>query len=151
MTNDSLSIAIYILIAVTILLSVFVIRLEMRIRRMLRGNKIEDIEESLMSIIKDIETLDGSRKITENEIEKIKKELKKRIKTAETIRFNPFSDVGGKQSFATALLDEEGSGVVISSLYSREKTSVFGKPVKNYGSEYELTEEEKEAIQKIHG
>ncbi len=132
--------------ATNILLVIFMARLEMRVRKMLRGNKLNNIEETIISSLKDIKILDDSQKSNEKEIEKIKKELKNKLNTTETIRFNPFGDVGGKQSFATAFLDDNGNGTVISSLYSREKVSVFGKPVKKYNSEYELTIEEKEAI-----
>ena len=62
--------------------------------------------------------------------------------------FNPFPDQGSNQSFAIGMLDEEGNGLVISSLYSRERISVFAKPVKNGKSEYELSTEEKEALEK---
>jgi hypothetical protein len=76
------------------------------------------------------------------------RKLKKSIRGFETIRFNPFKDQGGNQSFAIAFLNDEGDGVVISSLYSRDRTSVFAKPIKKMASEFELTEEEKEALNK---
>ena len=65
-----------------------------------------------------------------------------------TVRFNPFkgTGAGGNQSFATALLNENGDGVVLSSLYSRERVSVYAKPVQKFSSEYELSGEEKQAI-----
>ncbi|MFW6109849.1 MAG: DUF4446 family protein [Patescibacteria group bacterium] len=65
------------------------------------------------------------------------------------VRFNPFEDTGGDQSFAIALLDEHGSGVVISSLHGREMTRMYGKPVRE-GEEsgYEFSEEEQEAVRK---
>ena len=46
------------------------------------------------------------------------------------------------------MLNEEGDGVVFSSLYSRDRMSIFAKPVKNNNSEYELTSEEKQALEK---
>ena len=46
------------------------------------------------------------------------------------------------------MLNEEGDGVVLSSLYSRERMSIFAKPIKNGKSEYELTEEEKKLLEK---
>lgn len=122
------------------------IRLELRIKRILRGDKVKDIENSLLDTFENIEELNLSKEQVEKEISQIKKELGLKIKTAKTVRFNPFNDVGGKQSFATALLDSEGNGVVVSSLYSREKVSTFGKPILNWSSEYELTEEERNAI-----
>jgi hypothetical protein len=62
------------------------------------------------------------------------------------VRFNPFEDTGGDQSFAIALVDKQGDGVVISSLHGRKETRVYAKPLKKRGSDYSLTEEEKEAI-----
>ena len=63
------------------------------------------------------------------------------------IRFNPFKDIGGDQSFSLALLDGKKSGVVISSLHTREGARLYVKPVSRGNSEkYPLTEEEKQAI-----
>ena len=58
------------------------------------------------------------------------------------LRFNPFRDAGGDQSFAVALTDQDGNGVVISSLHSRDVTRVYGKPLAAWESPYPLTEEE---------
>ena len=74
--------------------------------------------------------------------------LQKSIRGLETVRFNPFSDQGSNQSFAIGMLNEKGDGVVLSSLYSRERMSVFAKPIKGGKSEYELTAEEKEVLKK---
>ncbi|MCX6747604.1 MAG: DUF4446 family protein, partial [Candidatus Nomurabacteria bacterium] len=73
---------------------------------------------------------------------------KKSISGLETLRFNPFPDQGSNQSFAISMLNEEKDGVVISSLYSRERMSVFAKPIKKGKSEYELSDEEKEVLDK---
>jgi hypothetical protein len=80
----------------------------------------------------------------------VDKKLKKTISGLETVRFNPFKGTGsgGNQSFATAFLNREGNGVIVSSLYSRDHVSIFSKPIKNMTSEYELTTEEKSALQK---
>ena len=63
------------------------------------------------------------------------------------IRFNPFSEVGGDQSFSVALLNDNNDGVVITSLYTREGNRVYGKSIKNSQSEYQLSEEETKAIE----
>ena len=62
--------------------------------------------------------------------------------------YNPFSDTGGDQSFAIALLDSLGNGVVLSSLHSRTDTRVFAKAVQNGRSKYQLSDEEQDAIKK---
>ena len=64
------------------------------------------------------------------------------------LRFNPFRDAGGDQSFALALADQEGNGFVMSSLHSRDVTRVYGKPLVGWESIYPLTDEEKQAIEK---
>ena len=64
------------------------------------------------------------------------------------VRFNPFKEVGGNQSFSIALLDAEDNGFVITNLYSREGNRSFGKPIKNGLSEYSLSKEEEEAIER---
>jgi hypothetical protein len=64
------------------------------------------------------------------------------------LRFNPFRDAGGDQSFALAVADQDGNGVVISSLHSRDVTRVYGKPLAGWESPYPLTEEEQQAIRK---
>jgi len=64
------------------------------------------------------------------------------------VRFNPFGDVGGDQSFSVALLNFENSGIVITSLYSREGNKVYSKPILGGISKHHLAEEEKEAIEK---
>jgi hypothetical protein len=62
------------------------------------------------------------------------------------VRFNPFDDTGGNQSFALALLDEAGDGVVMSSLHSRTGTRVYAKAVAGGTSEAALSDEEAEAL-----
>ncbi|MBT3355934.1 DUF4446 family protein [bacterium] len=64
------------------------------------------------------------------------------------IRFNPFRDIGGDQSFSIALLDGENNGLTISSIYSRDGVRVYTKSIQNKSSQkHPLTEEEKRAIE----
>ncbi|MCX6029212.1 MAG: DUF4446 family protein [Chloroflexi bacterium] len=67
------------------------------------------------------------------------------------LRFNPFRETGGDQSFALALADGEGNGVVISSLHSRDVTRVYAKPLAAWETSYQLTEEEQRAIGRARG
>jgi len=62
------------------------------------------------------------------------------------VRFNPFEDTGGNQSFALALLDQHGDGFVVSSLHARAGTRVYGKAITRGTSESNLSEEESEAL-----
>jgi uncharacterized protein DUF4446 len=64
------------------------------------------------------------------------------------VRFNPFEDTGGNQSFALALLDGAGAGFVVSSLHSRTGTRVYAKAIVDGRSDGALSEEESEALRR---
>ena len=67
------------------------------------------------------------------------------------VRFNPFGDTGGDQSFSIALINAYNNGIVVSSLHGRQGTRIYSKPVVNNESEYNLTTEEREAIARARG
>jgi len=77
---------------------------------------------------------------------KISKVSGKGLSKTGFIRYNPFGNVGGDQSFSLCLLDSSDNGFVISSIHSREGTRVYGKTVSSGESHYNLSEEEKKAI-----
>jgi hypothetical protein len=74
--------------------------------------------------------------------------LQQSIQKVGVIRFNPFADTGGDQSFAVALLDAQGNGVVLSSLHGRADTRFFAKQVHAGRSKHALSDEEQDAIRK---
>ena len=128
--------------------AVWIIITEKRLKRFFLGKKAKDLEDTIISLETEINKLNKAKDTIEKEIATVNTKLKKSIRGLETIRFNPFPDQGSNQSFAIGMLNEEGDGLVISSLYSRERMSIFAKPVKNGRSEYELSVEEKEALVK---
>ena len=124
------------------------ILLERRLGKMLKGKSAATLEDTIVENQQALEKLFEFKKKTEDEFKKVDTRMKKKIHGAKTIRFNPFQGTGsgGNQSFATSFLDEEGNGVVISSLYARDKMSIFAKPISKRSSEFELTEEEQEVV-----
>lgn len=84
-------------------------------------------------------------------IEKLNKISNSCFQKIGVIRYNPFKDAGGDQSFSIAFLDAKNDGVVITSLYSKEGNRVFAKPIKDGQSKYLLSGEEREAITKAIG
>jgi hypothetical protein len=64
------------------------------------------------------------------------------------VRFNAFQDTGSDLSFSVAYLDAHRNGVVISSIYGREESRAYAKPVEGGRSSYQLSQEEQEAIKK---
>ncbi len=134
--------------AAIVLLVIWLILLERRIARLVAGSDTRSLEDTINKNQTDLEQLFLFRKEVEGELARLDQRIMKKLHGVKTLRFNPFSGTGsgGNQSFATALLDEEGSGVVLSTLYARDKMSIFAKPIKNRTSEFELTDEEKEVL-----
>jgi len=62
------------------------------------------------------------------------------------VRYSAFEDTGGDQSFSLALVDGEGNGIVLSALYGRDATRVYGKPIEGWRSPRSLTGEEQQAL-----
>lgn len=147
--NTKLQAAFFVFIGIAIIVdAIWVISTEKRLKKFFLGKKARDLEDTIAVLETEITKLNKERKAIEKNITSINLKLKKSVRGLETIRFNPFSDQGSNQSFAIGMLNEEGDGLVISSLYSRERMSVFAKPIKGGKSEYELTTEEKEALNK---
>lgn len=138
----------YILAGIIVILVGLIIRLEVRINRLLVGKDSRSLEDSIVHAKKDIENLQMFRKDSLNYFTDVEDRLSRSIQSVETVRFNPFKGVGegGNQSFATAFISENGDGVVVSSLYSRERVSVFSKPIKKFESTFDLTEEEQSVV-----
>src|SRR3989338_2019429 len=145
--NEELVIAL--VVSATVLIAIILL-LRARLRRLTRGGKTTSIESSLTEIENDIKSLKDFNKETAQYLGDVEKRLSRSIQGIGVFRFNPFKGAGdgGNQSFATSFISERGNGVVISSIYAREHRSVFGKPIKNFKGEYELTPEENESLAK---
>jgi len=147
--NTRLEASFFVFIGVAILVAFFwALSTEKRLKRFFLGKKAKDLEDTITTLEIEIAKLQKAKDFIQKDISTINTKLKKSIRGLETVRFNPFSDQGSNQSFAIGMLDEGGDGIVLSSLYSRERMSVFAKPIKNGKSEYELSNEEKEALTK---
>jgi hypothetical protein len=151
----TLSLLVVALVAAVVLLGVWVAWLQRseavlrrRLRRVLPEGESGGIDEILDRQLKSVETL-SQRVDALNKLHHELEHLSQRtIQKVAVIRYNPFSDTGGDQSFAIALLDSLGNGVVVSSLHSRTDTRVFAKPVQSGRSKFQLSDEEQDAIKK---
>lgn len=132
-----------------VVLSVIFYRLFSHYRKLTKGVTEKDLKSVLEKLLKDFN--EEHNRI--NELTKKLGELEKdgfyHIQKIGLVRFNPFAETGGDQSFCLAVLDNHDSGFVISSLHSRDKTRFYAKPIKNGQSVgYELSKEETRAIKK---
>lgn len=111
-----------------------------------KGEK--NLEELLSKLIAEKDKQESDLKKIFEEILRLNQVSAKAFQKVGLVRYNPFKDVGGDQSFSIALLDFNNDGFVITSLYSREGNRIYAKPINNGKSEYSLSEEEKEAIER---
>lgn len=128
-------------------LSVFVFRVISRLQKLTKGAKQKDLMTVLEKFFKDIDKSKKEIDKLSKAMTQVEKEDLHNIKKIGLVRFNPFADTGGNQSFSLAVLDGDDNGLVISSLHSRDTTRIYAKPVKKgKGDKFELSDEEKRAI-----
>ncbi len=133
-----------------LILLIWMIRLQSRLRKLLVGKNAKTLEDSIHTMLKELNDLKQFTKEMEGYLTHVEVRLKKSIQAVETIRFNPFKGTGsgGNNSFSTSFVNEDGDGVVLTSMYARDRISMFAKPVKHFTSDNELSEEEVESIAK---
>jgi len=127
----------------TFILTVVIIRY----RRLTRGVKNKDFDKILREVVRKTDNNGVQLKKSKELIDLLQKEGQFHIQKVGLVRFNPFSQTGGNQSFSLALLDGNNNGLVISSFHSREGTRIYAKMVKE-GEKSSFSKEEKEAILK---
>lgn len=131
---------------VSIVALILVIILYKKVSLLTKGKNAMSLEKIISENNKLALEIKDKLKNQEIQIIDIKKDAMNNIQNIGVVRFNPFKETGGSQSFAVAMTDKKNNGVIISSLYTRDRVNVFAKPIKEGVSEYKLTEEEQAAI-----
>lgn len=134
-----------ILAIVTIGLLIWIVVLHKKWRTIFRGSS-GDLDDAIRMVRTLQDSLNTEHKDIVSRVGAIESRLPKNISKIGLVRYNPFSDAGGDQSFALALLNDQGNGIVLSSLYGREMNRVYAKKIENGSSKYQLSDEEKQAI-----
>ncbi len=146
-TADLILLALIIFLAIfNLFLLFYILNLRKRISLFFEGKKAKNLEEVISKQIKKTENQRKKIKEIINRISELEEISRKSFQKLGIVRFNPFGDVGGNQSFVVALLDEENNGFVISSLYTREGNRTYGKPIAKGKSKYPLSKEEEKAL-----
>ncbi|WP_061996618.1 DUF4446 family protein [Clostridium sp. ATCC 25772] len=146
----------YITIALLGILAVFFIvlivtlsslnRLEKKYRRLMRGSNNKNLEEL---ILKYLDTIDEVKN-NNNEIKEICKNTQvltnNCIQKFSIIRYKAFEDVGSDLSYSIAFLDANNDGVLLTSIYGRNESTTYAKPIDKGISRYDLSEEEERVL-----
>jgi hypothetical protein len=115
------------------------VRLDETLRGILQGQA-----EQVQRLERAIRALHGTDKKQQAQIEGS-------VRNVALLRYDAFEDVGGRLSFSCALLDDQGNGVVLTSINGRQETRVYAKPVGQGTSSHNLSLEEEEAIRRALG
>lgn len=122
-----------------------------RYKVMMRGTDSKNLEDMLLAHIDKVERAVQQNAQIEIENKKIQDILKNVIQKVGVVRFSAFEDVGGDFSYAVALLDRTDTGIILSSIFSRNSSTTYLKPIKQGKSAYKLSTEENEALKKAIG
>jgi hypothetical protein len=115
-------------------------------RFLVKDNEDKDLEQVLVNLSEKMN--DNGLKVAQiiKDFGDFKEQSKFSLQKWGLIRFKAFNNTGGDQSFALALMNAYSDGLVISSIFGREESIVYCKPIKNGISVYPLSNEEQEAI-----
>ena len=106
-----------------------------------------NIDEMLKTYIKDVKEIKRDNSEIKAYYTKLDDDISSCIQKAGILRYNAFRDVGGDLSFTMALLDREDNGIVLNGIYGSESSNIYAKPIKKGQSTYQLSDEEKYAIE----
>lgn len=122
--------------------------LKKRYRKMMTGVDGANLERMLIGHIDETKTVVEENARIRADNKRIDALLQKAITRVGIVRFRAFEDMGSDLSYAVAMLDSDNSGIVFSSIFGRDDSRSYVKPIEKGQSTYTLTEEEEEALHK---
>lgn len=146
--SDSPSLILSLIIFVWLGTVTFLLARLLRIfKKLTKGVNDKDLKVILEELLQEVKREKETSLNLEKKLEELRLQGLDHIQKVGFIRYNPFAETGGNQSFVLAILDGNDNGSVITSLHSRDSTRVFAKPVKG-GKEsgFEFSKEEIQAI-----
>ena len=147
MPSNLLFLILAIIIVWLVCLSVFFWRVLQHYNKLTKGVSEKSLRTVLEELLKGMDLNKKDIDYLKEYSARIEKDGLLHIQKVGLIRFNPFKDTGGDQSFILSLVDGKDTGVVISGLYSRSGTRWYAKRVvSGKGVDYELSEEEKKSL-----
>ena len=128
-------------------LSYYFFRMKRHYDMLTEGANKKTLEEVLTNLTRGLQIAKKDIDLLISRCDTIEKHQQFHVQKIGLLRFNPFKDTGGDQSFILALLDAQDTGVVITALYSRSGTRWYAKRVKKgKGLDHELSDEEKRSL-----
>lgn len=122
------------------------LQLRRRLRGLLAGDEAPALDELLSTHASRLVELEAGTTALRLQLERAVRQMAGHTQHVAVVRFNAFADTGSDLSFSLALLDGTGSGVVVTSLFGREESRIYAKPIVRRSSSYRLSSEEELAI-----
>lgn len=130
-----------------LIITVFLFRALSHYNKLGKGLTDKNFKSIIENLLKDVSIAKKDIDNLKSYCDKIQKEGLLHIQKIGLVRFNPFKDTGGDQSFILSLVDGNDTGVIISGLFARTGTRWYAKKiVKGKSLEHDLSEEEKKAL-----
>lgn len=133
-------------LVVAVLVFVSFTAVRRRIVTIQRRGQEETILEAVSEQIEEVRALRGDIRHLSADVQTLSDAFRGTIQRFAVYRFDAFEDMGGQLSFAAALLNDYGDGLVISCINGRREARTYAKPVAKSQSAYNLSPEEQEAI-----
>ncbi len=127
-------------------LSLDVSHMKKRYRKMMTGAEGENLERMLIGHVSEVKSVIEEHQRLDEEYKRISDLLNMAVTRVGIVRFRAFEDMGSDLSYAVALLNSHNDGVVLSSIFAREDSRSYGKPIVDGKSEYALSTEEEQAL-----
>lgn len=128
------------------ILFVYVIYLHLKVHKFTRGQNGESLEKIIETIVNHSERIQEENVLIKNHAQSLDTRVAHSLRNAQIVRYKALETSGSNQSFSLALLNEEGNGIVLTSLHVRDRINTFAKPIEKYKSSFDLTEEEVQVI-----
>ena len=146
----ALMVLVVILIIITIVNAVHLKKLKERYRIFMSGKSAKSLEETLIRRLDQVDTLLSANKENERNIAKLFENNQFVFQKAGLVKYDAFSEMGGKLSFSVALLNEKNDGFIINAMHSREGCYTYIKEIIE-GNSIIVSEEEKKALDQAMG
>lgn len=143
-----LTVALLILIGLTIANIVQMRKLKKGYRAFMSGNDGKSLEDTLIQRLEQVDKLMATSEESEKSIEALQKNMRNAYQKMGLIKYDAFSEMGGKLSFSLAMLDMSNSGYIINAMHTREGCYTYIKEIVDGNSVLVLSEEEQEALRR---
>lgn len=136
---------------VFIMLLVRTNKLQRKLTRLMKGTSSVSLEEMIASYQEKVDTAKQDAEMCVDNLKLLNSQIRNCVQKVGVVRFKAFEDVGSDLSYSVALLDDHNDGVVITSLFGRNISTSYAKPIEKGESKYALSDEEMYAMNKAMG